>query len=114
MSGKGDTFRPVDKAKYDATFDAVFGKRKPGKQGRTRYVFRNGQLVEGNTLDRDGELMRSMAMGCVSPAEQAKRLAQFGAKGIDAHYDRDTGELCFKGGYHAQKRLARMHELEVG
>jgi hypothetical protein len=28
QAGKGDKYRPVDKAKYDANYDAIFRKKK--------------------------------------------------------------------------------------
>lgn len=28
MAGKGDTYRPVDKKKYDRNYDRIFGKGK--------------------------------------------------------------------------------------
>lgn len=33
MSGKGDSYRPVDKVKYDLNYDAIFRKntKKPKK-----------------------------------------------------------------------------------
>ena len=31
MSGKGDSYRPVDRKKYDANFDAIFKKKAPAK-----------------------------------------------------------------------------------
>lgn len=27
MNGKGDTYRPVDRKKYDENYDKIFGKR---------------------------------------------------------------------------------------
>lgn len=29
MAGKGDDYRPVDKKKFDATMDRIFGERDP-------------------------------------------------------------------------------------
>lgn len=57
---------------------------------------------------------KSMAMGCVKPEEQAKRLAMFAAKGITAQYERETGRLMYRGGLEVQKRLAKMHGMDVG
>jgi len=38
QAGKGDAYRPVDKAKYDANYERIFGKArrkmKKGKHGR--------------------------------------------------------------------------------
>ena len=99
-------------AQAKRTYDRVFGKRKPSP-GRTRYVMRNGQLVPGVARKHDNNVMRSMAMGCPDEAEQARRLELYAAEGIEASY-RPTGELQFAGGYHTQKRLARIHGLEVG
>jgi len=65
--------------------------------------------------NRDGDRMVSMAMGCPNKREQARRLRRMAAAGItDVHYEPRTGRLCFSGGYAQQKRLARLHGLEVG
>ena len=31
MSGKGDTYRPVDKKKYEENFERIFGKKQKEK-----------------------------------------------------------------------------------
>lgn len=37
MSGKGDAYRPVDKAKFDANFEKIFGKRELNLSRREDY-----------------------------------------------------------------------------
>lgn len=36
QNGKGDRYRPVDKAKYDANYDRIFGKRKRNRAKRQK------------------------------------------------------------------------------
>ncbi len=46
--GKGDTLRPVNKEKYDASFDRVFGVRGPKVwKNPPRYTDR-GELISGS------------------------------------------------------------------
>lgn len=47
MCGKGDTYRPVDRAKYDANFEKIFGE-KPLKLSR-REDYDNTVEKEQNT-----------------------------------------------------------------
>lgn len=95
-------------------FERIFGARSRGA-GRTTFVVRNGELVcvRNRPKKADNGLMRSLSMGCYTPSEQQKRLAKFREAGIEASYDRATGELLFEGGYAAQRKLAQMHKLEI-
>ena len=89
---------------------------KPLGPGKHLLVSRGGQLVEvptGTVKKRDNNRMVSMAMGCPDPAQQRERLQMYAGKGIDAHYDPKTAELIFDGGFHQQKRAAKLHGLEV-
>ena len=45
--GKGDTLRPVDKEKYDANFERVFGTRKPTVWENPPRFTDGGELISG-------------------------------------------------------------------
>lgn len=80
-------------------------------------VDKDGSLVPLTNANRprvaDNGTMRSMAMGCPRVRDQAKRLKMLSDRGVQAHYDH-AGQLVYEGGYHAQKRAAKMAGLEIG
>jgi hypothetical protein len=36
MAGKGDTYRKVDQQKYEANYEAIFGKQKPKSEPKPK------------------------------------------------------------------------------
>jgi hypothetical protein len=115
LAGKGDTPRKVDKAVYDANYERIFGAYKRSGSG---VIYREALPDGATSRKHDNGVMRSQAMGCVDPAEQKRRLEIFAAHGVDnARYDQHTGELVYSGGstgYQLQKKLAKLHGLDVG
>lgn len=114
---KGDRRRPPtpnDKA-------MAWPERQHVKPGR--YVMFSGRLTHIDDLDaadaagrtrQDDRPRRSMAMGCVDPVEQQTRIRRFERAGIrGCRYD-VTGQLVFPRGFETQKRLAKMHGMDVG
>jgi hypothetical protein len=118
---KGSRNRSCNKAYADG-YERVFGKKDPKdfqKGGRSRQVYHigeDGSMVGGSRVrKRDNKNMRSMQMGCTDPEEQQRNLEIFGKNGLDhVYYDPDTAELCGINGLEEQKKLARLHQLEVG
>jgi hypothetical protein len=98
--------------KAQELFDRIFPPHDRGPRGL--FVMRGERLISAERARRmDNGRMRSMALGCPDPAEQKRRLATYAEHGVEARYDRDTGELLFDGGYGAQRKLAKLHNLEI-
>ena len=103
--------------RYRENFARIFGKRKKLSPGVHTFACRDGAIVEvgrGAVKKHDNGTMVSMALGCPNLEQQAERLAMYSAAGVEGRFHPATGEFIFEGGFNAQKKAARLHDLEVG
>lgn len=54
MAGKGDTYRKVDQQKYEANYEAIFGKKKTKQPNQDKDKKQKSQERKNGSLDNEG------------------------------------------------------------